>query len=81
MKTKALFRNVIRTTPYILVFLWATSSVFAQCPTISNPTPIICDASGFTFNDLDTYATDGGNGIVWYDSLTGGSALIPSELV
>ena len=81
MKIKALFKNVTKTTSYILVFLWASYSAFAQCPTISNPAPTICDASGFTFSDLDTYATDGGNGIVWYDALSGGSAFIPSELV
>jgi len=81
MKIKALFKNVTKTTSYILVFLWASYSAFAQCPTISNPAPTICDASGFTFSDLDTYATDEGNGIVWYDALSGGSAFIPSELV
>ena len=81
MKTKALFKNVLKTTSYILVFLWTSTSAFAQCPTISNPTPTICDASGFTFNDLNAFATDNGNGIVWYDALSGGNAFILSELV
>ncbi len=82
MKTKDLFRNVIKTASYIMVFLYTTSSAFAQCPTISNPTPTICDASGYTFADLSTdYAVDGGNGIVWYNALSGGSPFNPNQLV
>ncbi|MCK0178596.1 gliding motility-associated C-terminal domain-containing protein [Flavobacteriaceae bacterium S0862] len=82
MKTKVLFRNVIKKISYIMVFLFATSSAFAQCPTISNPAPTICDASGYTFADLSTdYAVDGGNGIVWYDVLSGGSPFNPNQLV
>ena len=82
MKTKVLFRNVIKRVSYIMVFLFATSSAFAQCPTISNPAPTICDASGYTFADLSTdYAVDGGNGIVWYDVLSGGSPFNPNQLV
>jgi len=67
---------------YVLVFMWTAFSAFAQCPTISTPTPIICDASGYNFADLSTnYAVDNGNGIVWYDAVTGGSTFIPSQLV
>lgn len=67
-----------------MVFLWTTFSVNAQCPTIVDPTPSpICDASGFTFADLSTptYVTDNGNGIVWYDALTGGAAFLDNQLV
>ncbi len=81
MKTKTFIRNVINISSYVLVFMWTSFSAFAQCPTISNPTPIICDASGFKFSDLDALATDNGNGIVWYDSASGGSSFISSQLV
>ncbi|MDO5979419.1 gliding motility-associated C-terminal domain-containing protein [Flavivirga spongiicola] len=82
MKTTLLFRNVFLNTFYILLLLCASLSVSAQCPTIADPTPpAICDASGFTFNDLNTYATDGGNGIRWYAVPTGGTAFNPGEFV
>lgn len=66
---------------YIMVFLSSISNVFAQCPTINNPNPSICDASGFTFNDLNAFATSGGNGILWFDSLTGGNSFNSNQLV
>ena len=82
MKTTLMSRNVLKNTFYILLLFCASLSVSAQCPTIADPTPPpICDASGFTFNDLDAFATDGGNGIVWYDTSTGGSFFDPSGLV
>ncbi len=82
MKTKLLFRNAFKNVFYILLILCTSLSVSAQCPTIADPTPpIICDASGFTFNDLNAYATYGVDGIVWYDVPTGGISFNPSELV
>ncbi len=77
-----MLRKSINFASYIFVFLWTSFSVFGQCPTIavSNPPPI-CDASGFTFADLNAFATNNGNGIVWYSSSTGGSAYQPSQLV
>ncbi len=58
------------------------SSAFAQCPTIPDPNPpAICNADGFTFGDLNAYAVDGGDGIVWYDMATGGVAFDPAQIV
>ena len=66
---------------YILVFFGTLLNANAQCPTIpTQPTPI-CDASGYTFNDLNTFAVDQGNGIVWYNAPTGGNAFNNNELV
>ncbi len=82
MNAKSLLRHTKKIVAFIMVFLWTAFSINAQCPTISDPTPPpICDASGFTFNDLNAYATDAGNGIVWYDSASGGSAYNASQLV
>ena len=84
MKTITLLRYTKNFVAFIMVFLWTTFSVNAQCPTIVDPTPPpICDASGFTFADLSspTYVTDNGNGIVWYDALTGGAAFLDNQLV
>ncbi|GGK12791.1 hypothetical protein GCM10007962_03930 [Yeosuana aromativorans] len=82
MKTKSLIRYALTCVTYSFVFIWAAFSANAQCPTINDPTPSICDASGYTFADLSNdYATDTGGGIVWYNSLTGGSAMSPSQLV
>ncbi len=82
METAPLLRRVLKTTTYILVFLWAALKTNAQCPTIAdaNP-PAICNASGFTFSDLDAYATDQGNGIVWYSESSGGTFFGSNELV
>ena len=57
MKTNPLFRKTLHSISYIFVLLWTAFSSFGQCPTIAvtNPPPI-CDASGFTFNDLNTFA-------------------------
>ncbi len=82
MKTTLLFRNVLKNIFYMLLLLYTSLSVYAQCPTIADPAPpAICNASGFTFNDLNAYATDGGNGIVWYDVSTGGVPFDPTGLV
>ena len=62
-------------------FLWAPLVVNAQCPTVTNSNPSICDASNLTFADLNVYATDLGNGIIWYDSPTGGSSFSTTQLV
>ena len=82
MKTTLMSRNVLKNTCYILLLFCISLSVSAQCPTIADPTPpLICDASGFTFNDLDAFATDGGNGIAWYDVAIGGFSFDPTQLV
>ena len=82
MKTQPLYRRTINYACYIVIFLWTAFSVNAQCPTIPNQTPApICDASGFTFSDLNTYAVDGGNGIAWYSASTGGSPFNGTQLV
>ena len=83
MKTKSLLRFTKTFVTFIMVFLWTTFSVNAQCPTVTNPTPPpICDASGYTFANLSTdYAVDAGNGIVWYNAATGGNTFDANELV
>ncbi|MFI1771061.1 hypothetical protein, partial [Thalassobellus citreus] len=80
MKTKSLFRYTNFLVAFLIVFLWTTFSVNAQCPTIPDPTPTaICDASGFTFEDLNAYAS--GSDIVWYNLDTGGVAFVSNQLV
>ncbi|TWO33798.1 gliding motility-associated C-terminal domain-containing protein [Seonamhaeicola sediminis] len=82
MTTKPSFKKVLRKTFFILTFLWTSYSSFAQCPTITDPSPTICNASGYTFANLTSdYATDNGSGIVWYSASTGGSTFNPNELV
>ena len=67
---------------YFSVFFGTFINSYSQCPTVDDPNPSICDASAFSFNDLSTlYATDNGDGIVWYDALVGGSAFTSTELV
>ena len=82
MKNTLTFRNVLKYAFYVLMLLCASLSVSAQCPTIADSTPsAICNASGFTFSDLNAYATDGGNGIVWYNVPTGGTPFNINEQV
>ncbi len=83
MKTKAIFRYVIKNTAYLFVFIWTIFSANAQCPTITDPTPpAICDAAGYTFADLSAdYATDNGGGVVWYSAITGGTRFFSNQLV
>ena len=82
MKTKSLFRYALRYAIYSFVFFWTAFSSYAQCPTIIDETPPpICDASGFTINDLNAFAIDTGDGIVWYNVLSGGTPLNVSQLV
>ena len=66
----------------LLLFLLLFSlKISAQCPTIPTSPITICDASGFTFNNLNASATDVGNGISWYDAATGGNLQAPNSLV
>ncbi|MCF8274149.1 MAG: gliding motility-associated C-terminal domain-containing protein [Flavobacteriaceae bacterium] len=82
MKTKSLFWYALKYAAYCFVFFWTILSANAQCPTINDPNPIICDASGYTLSDLSVdYATDTGGGIVWYSVLTGGIPLSSAQLV
>ena len=82
MKTKPTRKNAVWSAFFYLLLFGIPFSGFSQCPTVTNSSPPpICDASGFTFNDLNAYATDGGNGIVWYDTPSGGSPFNPNQLV
>ncbi|MDC1226253.1 gliding motility-associated C-terminal domain-containing protein [Algibacter sp.] len=82
MKTKPSQKNALFYAFFYLLLFGMSYSGFSQCPTITDPTPPpICGASDFTFNDLNTFATDGGNGIVWYDVPSGGSPFNVNELV
>ncbi|GAA4938142.1 hypothetical protein GCM10023314_08430 [Algibacter agarivorans] len=75
-------RNTLFIGLFTLLLFGTLFTASAQCPSIPNPTPApICNASGFTFNDLNVYATDGGSSIVWYDVLTGGSPYNINQLV
>ena len=83
MKTNYLLRCTKVFVTSLMVFLWATVSLNAQCPTVTDPTPPpICNGAGYTLSDLsDDYATEvGGNGIVWYNAATGGSGLDSNQL-
>ncbi|WAC03751.1 hypothetical protein N7U66_10165 [Lacinutrix neustonica] len=81
MKKRSLSRKSVILASFFLVFLSSMSYMHAQCPTVNNPNPLICDASGFTFNDLNAFATDNGDGVLWYSSLTGGNAFASTQLV
>ncbi|WP_345275088.1 gliding motility-associated C-terminal domain-containing protein [Litoribaculum gwangyangense] len=83
MKTKPLFGVTKSFVTLMTVFLLAIFSMHAQCPIVTNSSPPpICDASGYTFADLSSdYATDGGNGIVWYSLASGGVPFNNSQLV
>jgi len=70
----------VKVLVYFLI-IGSGTLVMAQCPTVNNSAPLICDASGYTFSDLSTFVTDLGNGIVWYDAATGGTPFAPNELV
>ncbi len=81
MKKSLFLEHAIIHRLVILLFLWTPLLVSSQCPTLTNPNPVICDASNFTFADLDAFANDIGNGIVWYDSATGGNFFPSNQLV
>ena len=65
----------------LLLFLWVPVFLYAQCPIVTDPNPVICDASNFSFTDLNAFAVDQGDGIVWYDSATGGNLFTATQLV
>ncbi len=82
MKTKLLLRSVRFNVLFLFWLMLVSLSTYAQCPTIPDPSPPpICDASGLTINDLDIYATDTGDGIVWYNVATGGTALNTNQFL
>lgn len=83
MKTNFILRIAKTFVAFVMVFLWASLSLNAQCPTVTNSTPPpICDASGYTFADLSIdFAIDNGNGIVWYNIASGGSPFNNTQLV
>ncbi|WP_372936182.1 gliding motility-associated C-terminal domain-containing protein [Seonamhaeicola sp.] len=83
MKTKPIFKVSTLFVTFVMAMLWTFFSATAQCPTVTNSTPPpICNASGYTFADLSAdYATDNGNGIVWYNSLTSNDPYIDNELL
>ncbi|MEO1031806.1 MAG: gliding motility-associated C-terminal domain-containing protein [Bacteroidota bacterium] len=80
MRTLHLFRYIVKPMIYTLILFWS-SLTLAQCPTINSQPPIICDAAGLTFADLNSFVTDQGNGIVWYDAPTNGSPYNSNELL
>ncbi|WP_136481527.1 gliding motility-associated C-terminal domain-containing protein [Cognatitamlana onchidii] len=78
LSASQVFCNVI----FAFFLFGFTQLTSAQCPTINNPNPVICaDGAGYTFSDLNAYATDAGNGLVWYDAATGGNSFNQNELV
>ncbi|MDG1730542.1 MAG: gliding motility-associated C-terminal domain-containing protein [Algibacter sp.] len=82
MKTKPTRKNALLDAFFYLLLFGLSYSGFSQCPTVTNPTPPpICIASGFTFSDMNTFATYGASGIVWYDASSGGSFFNPDQLV
>ncbi len=82
MKTKSIFRYVIKCAAYLFVFIWTIFSANAQCPTTIPTPPAICDAAGYTFADLSAdFATDTGGGIVWYSANVGGTKYFSNQLV
>ncbi|WP_298532709.1 gliding motility-associated C-terminal domain-containing protein [uncultured Algibacter sp.] len=82
MKTSFLSSFVFCNALFTFLLFGISLNVFAQCPTVDNPNPSICiGGAGYTFNDLNTFVTDAGNGIAWYNVATGGTAFAPNELV
>ncbi|NNL16837.1 MAG: hypothetical protein HKO81_09395, partial [Flavobacteriaceae bacterium] len=81
MEKSLSLENNIKNRVLLLLFLWVPIFLYAQCPTVTDPNPVICDASNYTFADLNAFAVDQGNGIVWYDSATGGSPFSATQLV
>ncbi|XMO88287.1 gliding motility-associated C-terminal domain-containing protein [Algibacter sp. AS12] len=82
MKTKPTPKITLSYALFFLLLFGMSYSGFSQCPTVTNPSPPpICDAAGYSFGDLNANASDGGDGIVWYDSPTGGNAFNVNELV
>ena len=81
MKTNLINRNLFKSITAALLLFGLSSQLNAQCPTVTNPSPLICDAAGLTIQDLNSYATDINNDIQWYDTPTGGIAFNSNELV
>ena len=81
MKINTHYKILAKAIFYIMFFNLSIQTALAQCPVVNDTSPIICDAAGFTFNDLNSFATDSGNGIVWFDAPSGGSAFNSNELV
>ncbi|SFC88125.1 gliding motility-associated C-terminal domain-containing protein [Algibacter pectinivorans] len=82
MKTKPTQKITHSYALFFLLLFGMSYSGFSQCPTVNNPAPPpICVAAGYSFGDLNANATDGGDGIVWYDSPTGGNSFNANELV
>lgn len=81
MKTNDLFRWIKIFSIHAGIGL-CSAFMSAQCPTITNTSPLVCDATGYTFLDLSNdYVTDGGNGIVWYSVPVGGIPISNIQLV
>ncbi|MEC3905816.1 gliding motility-associated C-terminal domain-containing protein [Tamlana sp. 2201CG12-4] len=82
MKTNLEPGHVFRNTFFTLLLFGLSFTLYGQCPTITDPNPTICiEGAGFNFSNLNSYAIDGGNGIVWYDAPTGGNAYLSNQLV
>ncbi len=82
MKTSFLSSLVFCNVLFVFLLFGSSLKVFAQCPTVNNANPDIClDGAGYSFRDLNSFVTDGGNGIVWYTAATGGTSYNPNELV
>lgn len=66
---------------FLVLQLFFINTTLGQCPTINDPNPSICDTNSFQVIDLNTYTTDSGSGIVWYEMPTGGLAIANDDLV
>lgn len=60
---------------FALALLSSTMTAWAQCPTVDNATPLLCDSADPTVASLNGFVTDGGAGIAWYAADNGGTAL------
>ena len=57
----------------VFTFLLSTTSLLAQCPTVTNATQTFCDTQVPTVASLQ--ATNTGGGVRWYDTATSSTAL------
>lgn len=82
MDPKSNIPGVFRNAIFLLLFICNVCFIGAQCPTIADPNPPpICDASGFTFNDLGAYASGGGSSVRWYGLPSGGAPFSANQFV
>ncbi|MFV9552347.1 gliding motility-associated C-terminal domain-containing protein [Algibacter sp. PT7-4] len=82
MKSNTTQESLMHFACFFMLMFGISFSGYSQCPTVTNPSPPpICDASGYTFNNLNAFVTDNGNGIVWYDTPTGGSPFNSNQLL